>query len=129
MTPPLPHPPTTPLHAKLLIGISSILLTHSCYSAHEHTATAPTTTTTTTTTLPLDIILETLLSVSLLCVGIVLAGWELKPIAWRIWAGQQERETGQGPYAFLESRLGFVDIRAKRGEFGNWVKEREASHS
>jgi len=60
-------------------------------------------------------------------VGIVLYGWELHPIEWAKWAGQLEREKGQGPYEFLDSRLGFIDIRAKRSEFATWVKEQEAA--
>ncbi|KAF8475656.1 DNA mismatch repair protein MSH5 [Kalaharituber pfeilii] len=116
---------SAPFSAKLIVLISSILLAHSCYSAHEHSAIAAASST--SPPLPLDIVLETIISVSLLCTGIVLSGWELKPIQWRIWAGQLEREKGQGPYEFLESRLGFLDIRAKRTEFSNWVKDREST--
>ncbi|KAL7275206.1 hypothetical protein RUND412_001854 [Rhizina undulata] len=106
---------------KLLIGLSSLLLLHSCYSAHEHSTVHPS-----SNELPLDITLETILSVTLLCVGIVGGGWELKPISWRVWSGQLEREKGSGPYGFLEERLGFLDIRAKREEFARWKETVEA---
>ncbi|KAF8420823.1 magnesium transporter [Tirmania nivea] len=135
----MPTPPSTSIGAKLLILLSSILLAHSVYSAHEHThlySTRPPTLASTSSPthspnpphkLPLDIILETIISVSLLSIGIVLSGWDFRPIQWRKWAGQLEREKGQGPYEFLESRLGFIDIRAKRSEFASWVKEHEAT--
>lgn len=65
-----------------------------------------------TTSLPLDISLETILSVVLICIGLVLGAEELKPIIWRVWAGKVEKESGGGgPYQGLEDRLGFVDIR------------------
>lgn len=66
--------------------------------------------------LPFDIVLETVISVSLLSVGIVLSGWELRPVEWAKWAGQLEREKGQGPYEFLDSRLGFIDVRVHNSE-------------
>ncbi|KAL0635018.1 hypothetical protein Q9L58_006047 [Maublancomyces gigas] len=101
-----------------LISVSTLLLIHSCYSAYEHSLISVP-----TNTLPLDVTLETLVSVFLLCVGIVLNNsQELKPISWSVWSGQLERERGSGPYGFLEERLGFLDIRGKRAEFSDWVK-------
>ena len=84
--------------------------------------------------IPLDITLETILSVFLLCVGVVLGSSDLKPIRWNVWAGKMERskearkmtELGVGggnPYAYLEDRPGFLDIRGKRTEFAAWVKD------
>ncbi|RVD83700.1 uncharacterized protein DFL_005479 [Arthrobotrys flagrans] len=79
------------LPSKLLIAFSSLLLAHACYSAHEHSLLSTTTASeTTTSTLPTDITLETLLSVSLLLVGIISSGWELKPISLRSYAGGVE---------------------------------------
>lgn len=88
--------------------------------------------------LPIDITLETLFSVLLLCVGVVISSPELKPIQWNAWAGRLERtkeareitEVGVGggnPYAVLEDRPGFLDIRGQRREFANWVKDGERS--
>ena len=59
---------------------------------------------------------------------------ELKPIEWNVWAGRLEKskearvmkEVGVGggnPYAVLEERPGFLDIRGQRREFAGWVKE------
>lgn len=84
--------------------------------------------------LPLDIVLETLVSTLLLCVGVVLGSAELRPIQWREWAGKLEREkqdmvkSGDGglignPYKALDDRPGFLDIRGKRKEFAAWVRE------
>lgn len=114
--------------SKITISISLLLLTHSCYSAHEHS--------TTSTSTPLDIILETLFATLLLCLGIILSnksniastsgGAEddgLRPIALRVWAGKSERERGCGPFNVLEERLGFLNIRARREEFAVWAKE------
>ncbi|KAL1306914.1 hypothetical protein AAFC00_005557 [Neodothiora populina] len=131
-----------------------VLLTHAVYSAHEHSllstalpsaSAAPTLSSTPSSTstafsyilptldLPLDVTLETLVSVLLICVGIVLGSPELKPIQWRVWAGKLEREKSKqnkdelgprgNPYAALEQRAGFLDIRRARGDFAAWVKE------
>ena len=62
--------------------------------------------------LPLDISLEVVISVIMICVGLVVGAEDLKPITWRVWAGNVERESGGGgPFQGLEDRLGFVDIR------------------
>ena len=100
---------------------------HSCYSAHEHSSlpnlnppsnTLPTDlrSTSTLSSLPLDISLETLLSVLLICIGLVLGAEELRPISWRVWAGKVERgmgPKGQEGFRALEKgrRRGFLDIR------------------
>ena len=66
--------------------------------------------------------------------GVVLSSGELKPIQWNVWAGRLERsreareykEVGVGggnPYAALEDRPGFLDVRGARKEFASWVKE------
>lgn len=84
--------------------------------------------------LPLDITLETLISVLILCAGIVLGSPELKPIQWRVWAGKLEKEKPEevrssdagfvgNPYKALDDRVGFLDIRAKRKEFAEWVRD------
>ena len=59
---------------------------------------------------------------------------DLKPIQWSVWAGRLEKskeardfkEVGVGggnPYAMLEERPGFLDIRGQRKEFASWMKE------
>ena len=91
----------------------------SCYSAYEHSSlTAQLKPSIThngpnplTTALPLDISLETIISVALICVGLVMGAEELQPIEWRVWAGKAEKEGRGGPYMGLEERMGFVDIR------------------
>ena len=94
-----------------------------CYSAYEHAAfhtkfpqqsPMPSSKSfqSTSVALPLDVSIETILSVVFICVGLVLAAEELKPISWRVWAGKTEGEGGGGgPFQGLEDRLGFVDIR------------------
>jgi hypothetical protein len=88
--------------------------------------------------LPTDIVIEILLSVSLLCVGIVLASPPLRPIEWRVWAEQVEKDErrpkGQrqfepdggvvpiNPYRWLEERKGFWDVTGNRKEFADWVR-------
>ena len=61
--------------------------------------------------LPLDISLETVISVVFICTGLVLGAEDLKPIQWRVWAGKTERSGEGGPYQGLQERPGFVDIR------------------
>jgi len=83
-------------------------------------------------------VLETLISVLLLCVGVVLSAPELKPIQWRVWAGKLEREKRktqkdldseivENPYRALDERAGFLDIRARRKEFATWIREGETA--
>ena len=77
--------------------------------------------------LPLDIQVETLVAVFLACFGFVLGSEPLKPISWSTWAGKIEREGGPNPYQALEDRVGFMDIRAKRKEFADWVRDQNGS--
>lgn len=121
-----------------------MLIPSSVYSAHEFsliprnpTVSTPGTAHTSSssqTSLPLDITIETLASVLILCIGVVLGAQELKPIQWRVWAGRMEREKRgvqkdldsgfvENPYRALDDRAGFLDIRAKRKEFADWVRE------
>ena len=97
---PLPLSPNTQTHA----ANDPLQKKTRCYSAHEATLLS--------TTLPRDIIIETLLSVLVLCLGIVLSNArELRAVSWAVWSGEMEREKGAGPYGFLEERVGFLDIR------------------
>lgn len=84
--------------------------------------------------IPTDIVLETIFSVLLLCVGVVLSSPDLKPIQWSVWAGSLERSKearsitavgvgGGNPFAVLEERPGFLDIRKTRDDFARWRKE------
>ena len=101
----------------------TVLKLRRCYSAYEHSAPHAIASHHSTVAsssalqspfigLPLDISIETILSVVFICVGLVLGAEELKPIGWRLWAGKMERESGGGgPFQGLEDRFGFVDIR------------------
>jgi hypothetical protein len=114
------------------------------YSSYEHSLahTNPTGTADATYTLPSDIILETLFSTTLLCVGIVLGSPALRPIEWNKWANavalddrrppgkrRFERQGDGGsvgnPFRFLDDgeRKGFVDVIGRRKEFAKWVRE------
>lgn len=74
--------------------------------------------------MPLDIQIETLLSILLSCVGLVLGSQPLQPISWSQWAGEIEKEGGgRSPFRGLEDRVGFMDIRGKRRDFVGWVRE------
>lgn len=67
--------------------------------------------------------METVLAVFLACFGLVLGSEPLRPISWSTWAGKIEKEGNQNPFQSLEDRVGFMDIRAKRREFADWVRE------
>ncbi|KAJ5717331.1 Magnesium transporter [Penicillium malachiteum] len=104
-----------------LFGLA--LLAHAGYSAHEHTVLFSNASISAVATLPQDIIAETLISVLVVSIGLVLSAEKLKPISWRDWAGQIERDGGaRNPYIGLEERYSFWDIRAKRKEFADWVR-------
>ena len=48
----------------------------------------------------------------------------LKPISWSQWAGQIEQEGGgRNPFRGLDDRVGFMDIRSKRKEFAQWIRD------
>lgn len=110
------------------MSLISPVLTHSCYSAYEFSslhANGPQASTvggssgssqsSTSASLPLDISLETIVSVVFICLGLVVGAEDLKPINWRVWAEKVEKESGGGgPFQGLEDRLGFVDIRVCR---------------
>lgn len=123
--------------SQTLLILGAILLSHACYSAYEHSllyatipsstssAQFPSATSTPSTALPLDISLETVASVVLICLGLVLGAEQLKPISWRVWAGQVEKESGGGgPFQALEDRVGFMDIRAQRKDFADWIRDK-----
>ncbi|KEY64968.1 hypothetical protein S40285_08557 [Stachybotrys chlorohalonatus IBT 40285] len=123
-----------------------VLLAHACYSAQEHATLSATLTKntgplqTSTSKLPIDIYIETIVATLVVSFGLVLGAPGLRPIQWNVWAGKIEREGEAGfldggghvekdfrgnPFAALESRRGFVDIRKQRREFTEWVKGRE----
>ncbi|KAI6359932.1 hypothetical protein MCOR25_006874 [Pyricularia grisea] len=133
--------------SKSITTFGLVLLAHACYSAHEHSAlhstgapsaaaTSPTAgraspaTAAATTSLPIDISIETVTALLIICLGLVLGTPHLRPIQWREWAGKIEREGDKegdkdyvgNPYRFLESRPGFVNIRKQRKDFAQWVK-------
>jgi membrane magnesium transporter 1 len=96
---------------------------YSAYSAHEF-STLPNRSKSHTkpSSLPLDIQIETVIAVFLSCFGLVLGSEPLRPISWNTWAGKIEREGAPNPFQALEDRVGFMDIRAKRREFADWVR-------
>jgi len=110
--------------SRFCIGVGLLLLVHAGYSAHEFATLYAHLHPTGSSTLPLDIRIETVTSIFLVCLGLVTGADRLKPISWNVWAGNIEREGGgASPYKGLEERAGFLDIRAKRAEFANWVRE------
>ncbi|KAL2122571.1 hypothetical protein VTJ04DRAFT_3026 [Mycothermus thermophilus] len=141
------------LLSKTFTILGGLLLAHACYSAREHTtlqtpragagaaaAILSSTSAAGTVSLPLDIVIETLISTVIIITGLVLGTKPLRPLEWRVWAGKIEREGQEGftdgsgnvdkdymgnPFSVLESRPNFVDIRKQRKEFAEWTKRRE----
>jgi len=92
------------------------------YSAHEHTVLSSNTRFSTSTALPQDIIVETLVSLVVVSLGLVLGAEKLKPISWSQWAGEIEKEGGaRNPYSRLEERYSFWDVRVSSRPF--WFGE------
>ncbi|KAI1079459.1 transmembrane protein 32 [Whalleya microplaca] len=135
------------LVSKATTAFGLILLFHACYSAHEVSnlqsyraaslASLTTSQSGTTTSLPIDITIESIVATFIVCLGMVLGTSRLRPIQWRVWAGQIEREGEAGfknssgevekdyvgnPFKLLESRPGFIDIIQQRREFDEWAK-------
>ncbi|KAI1351176.1 magnesium transporter [Xylaria sp. FL0043] len=133
--------------SKSTTAFGLILLTHACYSAHEHSAlqshraaslsSLASIQSGTASSLPIDITIETIVATIIICLGLVLGTNQLRPIQWRVWAGKIEQEGEAGfknnsgevekdyvgnPFRLLESRPGFIDIRKQRSDFAMWVK-------
>ncbi|KAH8675856.1 magnesium transporter [Xylariales sp. PMI_506] len=133
--------------SKTTTAFGLLLLAHACYSAHEHSAlqahrasslaSLTTSQAAVATSLPTDITIETIVATFIIVLGLVSGTPRLRPIRWRVWAGQIERageeafRTNGGeaakdyvgnPFSLLETRPGFVDIRKQRKEFAEWVK-------
>ncbi|KAK4144644.1 magnesium transporter [Dichotomopilus funicola] len=135
------------LLSKTITTFGSLFLAHACYSAREHaalqslraaTSASLTSSPTAASSLPIDIVIETIVSTFIILLGLVLGTRPLRPLEWRVWAGKIEREGEQGftdnsgvvdkdymgnPFAVLESRPNFVDIRKQRRQFAKWVQE------
>ncbi|KAL2003953.1 hypothetical protein VTN02DRAFT_1472 [Thermoascus thermophilus] len=117
--------------SRLITFFGLVLLAHAGYSAHEHASlysnARSLSSSSPIATLPLDITVETLVALLLVSFGLVLGAERLKPISWSVWAGEIEKEGGaRNPYRGLEERYGFWDIRAKRKEFADWVRNQDA---
>ncbi|KAM0814551.1 putative Magnesium transporter [Seiridium cardinale] len=133
--------------SKTTTAFGLILLAHACYSAHEHStfqahraaslASLTASQAAASTALPIDIAIETVVATIVVVLGLVLNTAPLRPIRWRVWAGQIEREGDEAfknadgdvardyvgnPFKLLETRPGFVDIRKQRKEFAEWAK-------
>ncbi|KAL9090365.1 MAG: hypothetical protein Q9159_001992 [Coniocarpon cinnabarinum] len=134
------------LSTLVLTVMGGTLLTHSVYSAYEHSVLLSHVTSPASkpTIVPTDIAVETLLATIILLFSIVFNSAPLRPIHWVEWAGKIEREgwdpnapageersvnKGKGatgnPYRALEERRGFWDVRKSRREFAEWVKQGE----
>ncbi|KAI0125766.1 magnesium transporter [Xylariales sp. AK1849] len=133
--------------SKTTTAFGLFLLAHACYSAHEHSAlqahraaslaTLTATQAGASTSLPIDISVETIVATFIITLGLAVGTPKLRPIRWRVWAGQIEREGEEGfrdsngevakdfignPFKLLETRPGFIDIRKQRKDFADWVK-------
>ncbi|KAK2760740.1 hypothetical protein FQN54_001976 [Arachnomyces sp. PD_36] len=107
------------LLSRLIAFLGLILLSHAAYSAHEHS----TLYNEDIASLPLDIAIETIIGFLCFATGHVLGAEKLKPISWRVWAGQVEKEGGgENPFRVYEERPGFWDVRKHRKEFADWVR-------
>ncbi|KAM5432443.1 hypothetical protein MferCBS31731_007458 [Microsporum ferrugineum] len=109
------------MFSRLMIGLGLLLLAHAGYSTHEHSTLYGS-----VHSLPADIALETLVSVIMVTAGLVMGSEKLRPISWSAWAGEIEKQGGaENPFRGLEERMGFIDIRTKRREFADWVREKD----
>ncbi|KAL4924408.1 membrane magnesium transporter family protein [Aspergillus undulatus] len=105
---------------RLITIFGLVLLAHAAYSAHEHTVL----TASTATALPRDIVVEALVSLVIVSTGLVLGAEKLKPVSWSEWAKEVQLEGDErNPYVRLEERYSFWDIKAKRKEFADWMRQ------
>ncbi|KAI5310452.1 hypothetical protein KEM55_006935 [Ascosphaera atra] len=109
--------------SRVLVGIGLVFLAHAGYSVHELSLLYGSS----THSIPTDITIETLVAVALVMIGVVLGADKLEPISWNVWAGEIERKGGSdNPFRGYEDRLGFWDVRTKRKEFADWVRQKDA---
>lgn len=71
--------------------------------------------------MPADIVLEILVSTTLLCIGIVLASPGLRPIQWRTWACEAEKDERRAP----GKRAFEAEPGQGVGNFGRFVEDGE----
>ncbi|KAL4872760.1 hypothetical protein BDV12DRAFT_193104 [Aspergillus spectabilis] len=111
--------------SRLITLFGLVLLAHAGYSAHEHTVLYSNVHfSSSSTALPQDIVIETLVSLVIVTTGLVLGAEKLKPVSWSEWAKEVEREGDErNPYMRLEQRYNFWDVKAKRKEFADWMRE------
>ncbi|KAL5041646.1 hypothetical protein BDW71DRAFT_163569 [Aspergillus fruticulosus] len=109
-------------HLITIFGL--VLLAHAGYSAHEHTVLYSNVhLSSSSSALPQDIVIEALVSLLIVSTGLALGAEKLKPVSWSEWAKEVEREGDtRNPYARLEERYSFWDVRAKRKEFADWMR-------
>jgi membrane magnesium transporter 1 len=112
------------------------------YSAHEHStltdllasssSTSHSSPSPVSASLPADIAIETVVSVVLLCIGLVEGAEPLRPIRWREWAAEvdhgslkaktENEENKPVNFDWVEKRKGFLDIRGERRRFADWAR-------
>ncbi|KAK9378740.1 magnesium transporter [Kockiozyma suomiensis] len=102
--------------SNIITAISLLLLCHAGFSAYEFSHYLKHLTIKSNASLPIDIIVETLFSISLFGVGQVLAAPKLQPVSFAKWAKQMEKD-GNSPFAYLERRPGFANIQKIRADY------------
>ncbi|KAL2828542.1 magnesium transporter [Aspergillus cavernicola] len=111
--------------SRIITIFGLVLLAHAGYSAHEHTVLYSNIhLSSASTALPQDIVIETLVSLVIVSTGLVLGAEKLKPASWSEWAKEVEKEgAARNPFYRLEERYSFWDVREKRKEFADWMRE------
>ncbi|KAK9370652.1 magnesium transporter [Lipomyces kononenkoae] len=97
---------------------SLVLLFHAGYSAYEFSHYVKHLAANANATLPVDIVAETVAATALFAFGQVLGANKLKSVAFAKWAKGLERE-GKNPFASLEQRPGFMNVRKLREEYAS----------
>ncbi|KAK9481132.1 magnesium transporter [Lipomyces japonicus] len=105
------------LNATALIGFALVLLAHAGYSAYEFSHYLKHLTIT-DANLPVDIIVETIVATVLFSFGIVLNAPQLQPVEFAKYAKILEKD-GRSPFAFLENRLGYADLKKLRDVYAD----------
>ncbi|OBT59525.1 hypothetical protein VE04_00123 [Pseudogymnoascus sp. 24MN13] len=113
-----------PWISKATTGLGLLFLAHACYSAQEHSALQSTTNALhdvpSSASLPIDIVLETIISLFTTILGLSDREGEKGFLGAD---GLVAKDYIGNPYKALESRPGFVDIRKQKKEFAEWVRE------
>ncbi|KTW28566.1 hypothetical protein T552_01827 [Pneumocystis carinii B80] len=108
--------------SRLLIFLSFLMLFHGGYSVHEIVSLMKSIDQ--EVKIPIDIVLEVIMSLVIFCIERVFFAEKLQPISYSKYINAKE-ESGEPIHSVLDHRPGFIDIRQKRKKYAS-LREKQS---